>query len=184
MSDAGEEAPVQEWPKTRVLEDILYCGVCSMPVEYCEFSGTTSDCQKWLQTTNPTEFARIWPEIGAGEDLEKLSLEKDGKKEAKEKKKKAAAKTAHKVVINRVERTRRKCVIEVTGLEHFGVDLKKAAKLFANKFATGSSVTKNPQGFDEIVVQGDVQDDIYELILKTWPEVPDDLMDLTESKKK
>jgi translation initiation factor 1 (eIF-1/SUI1) len=33
------------------------------------------------------------------------------------------------------------------------VDLKKAAKLFAQKFATGASVTKNAQGFDEIVVQ-------------------------------
>jgi density-regulated protein len=33
------------------------------------------------------------------------------------------------------------------------VDLKKAAKLFAQKFATGSSVTKNAQGLDEIVVQ-------------------------------
>lgn len=36
------------------------------------------------------------------------------------------------------------------------VDLKKASKLFANKFATGASVTKNNQGEDEIVIQGDV----------------------------
>lgn len=51
------------------------------------------------------------------------------------------------------------------------IDLKKAAKLFANKFATGSSVTKNPQGLDEIVVQGDVSDDIFELIISTWQQV-------------
>lgn len=51
------------------------------------------------------------------------------------------------------------------------MDLKKAAKLFATKFACGSSVTKNPQGTDDIIVQGDVQDDIYDLILKTWKEV-------------
>lgn len=34
------------------------------------------------------------------------------------------------------------------------------AKFFAGKFATGSSVSKNPQGEDEIVVQGDVGDEI------------------------
>jgi density-regulated protein DRP1 len=45
----------------------------------------------------------------------------------------------------------------------FGVDLKKAAKQFASKFATGSSVSKNPQGEDEIVIQGDVGDDIVRL---------------------
>jgi density-regulated protein DRP1 len=49
--------------------------------------------------------------------------------------------------------------------------LKKAAKLFATKFACGASVTKSPAGIDEIVVQGDVQDEIYDLILDTWKQV-------------
>lgn len=40
------------------------------------------------------------------------------------------------------------------------IDLKKAAKLFANRFATGASVTKNNQGEDEIHIQGDVADDV------------------------
>ena len=44
------------------------------------------------------------------------------------------------------------------------IDLKKTAKFFAQKFATGASVTKNPQGHDEIVVQGDVSGDIVEMI--------------------
>ncbi|KAG8769030.1 Translation machinery-associated protein 22 [Ceratobasidium sp. 428] len=68
------------------------------------------------------------------------------------------------------------------------VDLKKAAKLFAQKFATGASVTKNPQGQDEIVVQGDVTDDIVEMIeeqvgvLKGVPE--DNVVCIEEKKKK
>lgn len=45
-----------------------------------------------------------------------------------------------------------------------GIDLKKAAKQFAQKFATGASVTKNPQGLEEIIVQGDVSAEIVELI--------------------
>jgi translation initiation factor 1 (eIF-1/SUI1) len=45
-----------------------------------------------------------------------------------------------------------------------GIDLKKASKQFSSKFATGSSVTKNVQNQDEIVVQGDVSDEIVEMI--------------------
>ena len=48
----------------------------------------------------------------------------------------------------------------IQGLELFGVDLKKAAKMMASKFATGASVTKNPQGMDDITVQGDVSDEV------------------------
>src|SRR5260370_41993315 len=43
-----------------------------------------------------------------------------------------------------------------------GIDLKKAAKLFAQRFATGASVSKNPQGQDEIVIQGDVSDELID----------------------
>lgn len=43
--------------------------------------------------------------------------------------------------------------------------MKKAAKFFANKFATGSSVSKNPQGEDEIFIQGDVADEVEDMIL-------------------
>jgi density-regulated protein len=47
-----------------------------------------------------------------------------------------------------------------------GVDLKKASKLFAQRFATGGSVTKNAAGIDEIVVQGDVSQEIYDMIVE------------------
>lgn len=67
------------------------------------------------------------------------------------------------------------------------MDLKKAAKLFAQKFATGASVTKNPQGIEEIVVQGDVSGDIAEMIeeevgiLKGIPK--DNVVEVEEKKK-
>lgn len=44
--------------------------------------------------------------------------------------------------------------------------MKKAAKLFAQRFATGGSVTKNAAGIDEIVVQGDVSQEIYDMIVE------------------
>ncbi|KAJ3189322.1 Translation machinery-associated protein 22 [Gaertneriomyces sp. JEL0708] len=193
MSDTEEVMPAEEWPATRVLTDIVYCGVCSMPPEYCEFSGTTKKCKEWLAKTDPAFFARIWPDVDITQGVEAVTLS-DGKEEAEaskaakkaeaKAKKEADKKAASRIIIKRVERTKRKCVVEVVGLENFGVDLKKAAKLFATKFACGSSVTKNPQGQDEIVVQGDVQDEIYDLVLKTWKDVPEDQIDLTEGKKK
>lgn len=41
------------------------------------------------------------------------------------------------------------------------IDMKKAAKLFSNKFATGASVTKNNIGVDELVIQGDVAYEVF-----------------------
>lgn len=67
---------------------------------------------------------------------------------------------ASKVIIKRSERNKRKFVTSVHGLDYFGVDLKKAAKLFANKFATGASLHKGPQGEEEIIIQGDVSDEV------------------------
>lgn len=75
------------------------------------------------------------------------------------------------MIIKRIERTKRKSVTTVFGLDVFDVDMKKAAKMFANKFACGSSVAKNNQGLDEIVVQGDFSEEIHRLILTNWADV-------------
>ena len=50
-----------------------------------------------------------------------------------------------------------------------GIDPKVASKFFGGRFACGSSVT----GDDEIVIQGDVGDDLYDVIPEKWPEVSD-----------
>jgi density-regulated protein DRP1 len=52
------------------------------------------------------------------------------------------------------ERTKRKRITHVTGLEKFSVDLKKASKLFSTKFAASSAVSKKGDGSDEIIIQG------------------------------
>lgn len=79
------------------------------------------------------------------------------------------------------------------GLLNADVDLKLAAKLFAQHFATGASVTKNAQGFDEIVIQGDVAYEIQDMVEneakqskleKMLKDVPVDNIDVVEEKKK
>ena len=52
------------------------------------------------------------------------------------------------------------------------------------KFATGSSVTKVPSGGEEIVVQGDVSEEIEEFLLEKYPVIPEDNIELVEDKKK
>lgn len=51
--------------------------------------------------------------------------------------------------------------------ECLGIDLKAAVKFFGQKFACGSSLT----GDDEIVIQGDVKDDLFDVIPEKWPQV-------------
>lgn len=47
------------------------------------------------------------------------------------------------------------------------IDLKKASKAFASHFSCGSSVT----GEDEVVIQGDVTDDLVDFLLEKYPQV-------------
>ncbi|KAG0238335.1 Translation machinery-associated protein 22 [Actinomortierella wolfii] len=170
--------------------EVLYCGFCTLPPEYCEFGPTLDKCKEWLKKNDPVAFQILYNTLE--DQLASTSLGGEDKSEEDKKKAKEAAKIERqlqkkmqsRVAIKRIERTKKKCVTSVFGLENFDVDLKKAAKLFANKFACGASVTKNNQGNDEIVVQGDVSDEIFDMILEQWPIVPEDNIDLIEDKKK
>ena len=126
-----------------------------------------------------------------GMSLEEEALKKEAKAERKAAKAEAQ-KMNSKILIKRQERTKRKMTTSIQGLEVFDIDLKKASKLFANKFATGASVSKNPQGEDEIVIQGDVAYEVEEMLLKkTGKEgdvfggrVPEDNIDIIDVKRK
>jgi density-regulated protein len=88
------------------------------------------------------------------------------------------------VVIERNTRNKKKCITTVAGLHLFGVKLSEAAKLFGKKFASGSSVTKNAEGKEQIDVQGDVLDQMAELIVKQFKEVKRGDVYYIEGKKK
>ncbi|KAG6850225.1 Translation machinery-associated protein 22 [Arthromyces matolae] len=183
--------------------EVLYCGdliaptVCSFPVEYCEFGSSLTRCKEWLHGSHSNLFDKYYSEDALASKVGTLSLEaqakleKDtAKKEAKAEAKADAAlkkKLASQVTIKRIERNKRKHVTSIAGLEAFGIDLKKAAKQFASKFATGASVTKNVHGQDEIVVQGDVSDEIVDMIEEgagVLKGIPGDNVEVVEEKKK
>ncbi|KFH43596.1 Translation machinery-associated protein-like protein [Hapsidospora chrysogenum ATCC 11550] len=144
-------------------------------------------------------YSRIWSQEALEAATASLSLEAQ-KRAARDAEKKAAkaeaaeAKQADKlaksvITIKRIERNKKKFVTAVVGLETFGLDLKKAssepvAKELGKKFATGSSVTKIPSGGEEIVVQGDVSEDLEEFLLDKYEEIPEDNIELVDEKKK
>ncbi|KAK9471524.1 translation initiation factor SUI1 [Dipodascopsis tothii] len=157
-----------------------YCAICSFPPEYCEFSGKFKKCKEWLEKAHPDLFQRLYSEESLTAATADMSLETKEKvereiqkmqaKEANKAEKEMKRMMASKVIIKRVERSKRKHVIEISGLEVFGIDLKKLSKKFSSSFATGASVTKNPEGKEEIVVQGDVGDEVEDLISEMLEE--------------
>ncbi|CAJ2513313.1 Uu.00g014320.m01.CDS01 [Anthostomella pinea] len=191
MADT-EQPEVPSEPQGR---HVLYCGVCTLPPEYCEYGGTVKKCQDWLQKEHPVVYGKIWSPEALEAATASLSVDaqkraaKDAQKKAAQAEKaeqKQADKIANSVItIKRVERNKRKYVTAVSGLEAFGLELKKVAKEFGKKFATGSSVTKVPSGGEEIVVQGDVSDEIEEYLLEKYKDIiPEDNIELVEDKKK
>ncbi|KAL2715365.1 density-regulated protein [Vespula squamosa] len=170
---------------------VQYCGNCSLPIEYCEYYPEYEKCKQWLERNLPTEFEKVklvklysicntfaislqavedgTTEAGGGED-EKKRQKRGGKGMLKTKKKEDIPKL---VTVSRAPRGKKKSVTVVTGLSTFDIDLKVAAKFFGSKFACGSSVT----GDDEIVIQGDVKDDLFEVIPEKWPQIDEDSID-------
>ncbi|PMD49744.1 translation machinery-associated protein 22 [Hyaloscypha bicolor E] len=191
MADTETETVLPSEPQSR---HVVYCGVCSLPPEYCEFGGTVKKCQDWLQKNHADMYDRLWSEdaLAAATSTLSLDAQKRAEKDAHKKALKAeAAEQKHlqqiaesKVTIKRVERNKRKFVTTVTGLEAFGLENKKVAKDLGKKFATGASVTKVPSGGEEIVVQGDVSEEIEEFLLEKYKVIPEDNIELVEDKKK
>ncbi|XP_038646076.1 density-regulated protein isoform X2 [Scyliorhinus canicula] len=153
---------------------VLYCGICSLPTEYCEYMPQYTKCRQWLEKNCPEEFAKLsidqYPQQDAGggeppaaEEEEKKKQRRGGRGIIKQKKKTAP----QKVTIAKIPRAKKKYVTRVCGLATFEIELKEAQRFFAQKFSCGASVT----GEDEITIQGDVTDDIMDVIQEKWPEV-------------
>ncbi|KAB0388139.1 hypothetical protein FD755_003095 [Muntiacus reevesi] len=149
---------------------VLYCGVCSLPTEYCEYMPDLT------VENSPKQEAGISEGQGtAGEEEEKKKQKRGGRGQIKQKKKTVP----QKVTIAKIPRAKKKYVTRVCGLGTFEIDLKEAQRFFAQKFSCGASVT----GEDAIIIQGDFTDDIIDVIQEKWPEVDDDsIEDLGEVK--
>ncbi|KAJ5138122.1 hypothetical protein N7526_004355 [Penicillium atrosanguineum] len=205
-------AEVDSGPVEPQARHIVYCGVCTLPPEYCEFGGTAKKCEDWLKEKHSDlvggsllhryeprvlrwdfSLTREADAVTANLSTLSVSAQERAAKDAAKKEAKAAQseardaekKAASKVLIKRVERNKRKYVTVLLGLEVFGLENKKIAKDLGKKFATGSSMTRSPAGAEEITVQGDVSDDVREWLLEVHGDkVPAANIELIEDKKK
>ncbi|KAM5547373.1 translation machinery-associated protein 22 [Rosa sericea] len=188
---AGKPQPVR----------VLYCAVCSLPAEYCEFGPDFEKCKPWLVQNAPElypdlvrdatakEADRVADQLnatgisfGSGDGATASSAPKEEVKRLPGGKVKKKEKL--EVIIEKVTRNKRKCITTVKGLELFGVKLSDASKKLGKKFATGASVVKGPTEKDQIDVQGDIFYDIVEFITDTWPDVPESAIFFIEDGRK
>ncbi|KAI3409696.1 Translation machinery-associated protein 22 [Psidium guajava] len=188
---------------------VLYCAVCSLPAEYCEFGPDFEKCKPWLLRNAPELYPDLLKDAN-GKEADKVSEQfqsvgissgggRDGaastappgdssSSKPEEVKRlpggKVKKKDKQEVVIEKVVRNKRKCITVVKGLELFGIKLSDASKKLGKKFATGASVVKGPTDKEQIDVQGDISLDIVEFLTETWPDVPEAAIYFIEDGKK
>ena len=112
----------------------LFCLVCSMPPEYCEFASDSLDqCKTWLEETHEELYESIWAREGADEV------------KGKKKKKKVAFKVSADAEIRVVKMKRggKKMQSLIIGLEAYGIKIAEAAKALSKRMATGAVATES-----------------------------------------
>lgn len=159
---------------------VVYCGVCTLPVEFCEFGKTLKKCKAWLEEEDVATFNKLYNadstvssslsserEAEISSSLAKMQLKEERKQERELENLKNS-----KILIKRIPRSKHKNICAISNLEILGpdIDMKKMAKQFASKFATGASVSKNAEKNDEVVIQGDVCNEVEEFLLKLMAE--------------
>jgi len=185
MSDSENEVerePIAEVP-------VFYCPISTMPYEYIEFmpkkiqEKCIANIKKNMAKLekmgmNPSGWG-LNLEDGGDIQEEGKSQKRGGKgnKASKQMEKALAAAEGDKgenanVKVGRSTRGKKKNITIVRGLDTCGVDLKKAAKKFGQKFACGSTVN----GPGEIMIQGDVVDEVIDLIVEQF-KISDDIIE-------
>ncbi|KAK0057229.1 density-regulated protein [Biomphalaria pfeifferi] len=172
---------------------VLYCGECGVPVEYCEFYPTYEKCKAWLEKNLPDEFEKLKVDktptvvVASGEDdgaAAETKEEEGEKKKRQTRGGKAIMKAKKKIEPQGIKmwtqtRGKKKKVTIIVGLASYEIDLKEASKFFAGKFSCGSSIS----GEDEIVVQGDVKDELFDILPEKWKIIDEDDIDDCGEKK-
>ena len=152
-----------------------------MPLEFCEHYPDFEACKDWLSKNLPNEFERLHVGEAGGAAGGTADGDADGDEKKRQKRggkgmmkaKKKEVDIEKKIILSIAPRGKKKAVTVVQGMRTFGIDLKVASKFFSSKFACSSSVT----GDDEIVIQGDVKDELFDILPVKWPEIDEDLID-------
>ncbi|EDQ88213.1 uncharacterized protein MONBRDRAFT_32876 [Monosiga brevicollis MX1] len=169
----GDEEEEEEIPAPDPIQ-VDYCNICTMPYEYCEFSATKKKCLSALTEKNMNLFIKLYGDLNVEEMAED---KKKGAGPAADGKKGKGA-DVKKIIVTRSTRNKKKFVTSITGLKAYGLNLKQVSKAMSGRFAASSSV----MGEDEVLVQGDLTDDIEDFIADKWPEIDEDAIEIVMKK--
>jgi len=156
--------------------NIVYCPICTLPPEYCEFGPSFSKCKKWIAENCP----EVYPDLA--EQFEKIRLGEEVVEETKApQKKKVKLELPQEIKLAPLKRGGKKIVIRIEGLGSFGVNLKDCAKDLRKKLSCGCSVVD-----DTIEVQGNLIEEIKEILCQNESITEDHIKvaEATTKKKK
>jgi density-regulated protein DRP1 len=172
---------------------VKYCAVCTFPEEFCEYSHellrkrkelpvnvdtpTTTNAQPQTQTAAENQAQN---KEGEEKKAEPAKVEEE-KKEQKEKKHK---KITDKIHIKNTKRSKRKAVTVIKNIEKFGLDMKEVSKMLSKKFACSSSVSKDEENKDSIVMTGEFEDDLKDFLMEKFKTLKEENFHIDRIKKK
>ncbi|CAD8051991.1 unnamed protein product [Paramecium sonneborni] len=165
---------------------VIYCVICTLPVEFCTYSKAPQECKEWLKTTFKDLYALLYPEDLKLEQEKQAALLLQQQQIAqqqillqppeKKKKKKVKVTESDMVYIKVKERNRNKFITTLSGLEKHGLDIKETQKKISKKFGCGSSI--NEKGAIEL--QGDLSAELEEWLPKEYPSIKEDMIAIQE----
>lgn len=170
-ASTAESGPVTVSKRDAV--KVTYCPQCTLPVEFCQYSGMFETCKPWLIQNLPADEAAKYIDAEERGRKQKAGGAPSGGKKAKVK----------EVTIQINKRAKHKFTTIVRGLDAFGHDLKAIAADWKKRFSCGTAVESSPGTPDGIEVQGDVADAVIDLLQAQY-DVPADAIFTVEKDKK
>eukprot|EP00055_Hartaetosiga_balthica_P016030 m.98897 g.98897 ORF g.98897 m.98897 type:complete len:207 (-) comp9024_c1_seq2:1812-2432(-) len=167
VADADVDADVDDGEAPQPIE-VDYCENCTLPLEYCEFSGQTKKCYTVLKENNPELFKELYGDVSVDDVTVQKQKKPRGGKAGKAAKQKAAS--DRHITVTRTKRGKKKFSTIVAGIKSFDLDLKKTSKAISSKFAASSSIV----GEDEVQVTGDITYDIVDFLTSKFKEITED----------
>lgn len=166
----------------RTAIEIAYCPACTFPAEMCEYSGVFEKCKPWLaEQLSAAEAALL---EGAEEKGRKRKILTEQERVDKILSGTGKKKVDQAIVLDRKTVRGKKKVTTVTGLDLFTVNLTDASREFKKIFSCGAGVVEEVGVLPLIEIQGDVVQQLVELLPKKYPQITVEQIFVMEGKKK
>ena len=129
---------------------VSYCSICGMPPDFCKYGPSWDKHPAAAAASDSLPAGETGPVVAAPVVSSKPST------------------SSAIVSIKIAPRVGRRYQTTIAGLEQFDIDIGKACKVFAKKFACGVG-KKDDSG--EIEIQGDVEENIVATITSNWKQI-------------